>query len=123
VGSESSQKDSMIKLVTTEVVDDTTTVELPRRLVGLNSNGDRLLQESSHELGVALLFDTLPASINLKSSSLSVLAGLLLSSVRIDLLGFNTVGSSVLKGQVREAAIASFTSLVTINKLLFREGN
>jgi len=66
--------------------------------------------------------NTLVAGVGRDSEGWGVLAVSLDTSVRIDLLEFNTFLGGVLHGNVWPAAVATFAVLSAINELLFREG-
>lgn len=123
VGSPSDEEDGVIKSGTAESSDDTSTVELPGKLVSLDSNGEGTLSSGSNELRLGFLGDALVTSVDLGSFRSLVLAFSVLGSVGIFSFSFNTVGSSVFHSEVRETTSATLGSLAAVNDLLFREGD
>jgi len=90
-----SDQDGVIKVVTAALGDDTAAVQLPGILVSFNGNRDGLLGQGSVHLFEVLGGDALGASVDIQSKSLLVLAVSTFTIVGVDLLEFNTVGSSV----------------------------
>jgi len=116
-------QDSVVKISTAVLGDDTGLVELEDTLVSLKGNGDGGVDEGSLQLIGGVLSDELVVGGNIDSLSLLVLALAILSSVGIVRFDFETVLGSIFNSEIRPATVATFVfSGVTINDLLFREG-
>jgi len=116
-------QDSVVKISTAVLGDDTGLVELEDTLVSLKGNGDGGVDEGSLQLIGGVLSDELVVGGNIESLSLLVLALAILSSVGIVRFDFETVLGSIFNSEIRPATVATFVfSGVTINDLLFREG-
>jgi hypothetical protein len=117
-------EDTVIKIVTAELLDNTTSIELEDELVGLDGNRDGLVNEgslhgsnvSNSDVGISLV-DLVSLGGVISALSVNTL-------VRIVSFGFNTVGSSVSQSISHQTTVATLVSVsITINELLFREGD
>jgi len=113
----------VIKVVTAELLDNTTSVELEDELVGLDGNGDGLLDEGSlHGINVSNS-DVGISSVGLVSLGRIESACSGDSLVRIVSFSFNTSLSSVFETITHQTTIAALISSNAINQVLFREGD
>ena len=126
VGSKSYEENAMVELSSLNSGEDATVVQLPVR-VGINSDGNRLLRDSS---GKGLLRVT---DIGVGKGSGSINGGEALASgvlsttacVRVRLLGTQTVTLDVLESIVHEPSVASHVAEISVarDKLLLGEHN
>jgi len=116
-------QDTMVKLITAESLDNTSSVELEDELISLDSNGDGLLGSSSLQL-ISRLSDILETAVSLDGLGRIESALLVLGLVGIVLFSFNTTSlGKVFESIVHESTTAALISSDTVNQLLFRESN
>jgi len=111
----------VIKLITAESLDNTLLVELEDQLVGLDTNRDGLVDNSSLHGSEVVGSDVGISSVSLDGLGGGIRAVLGDSSIRIVSFSFDTALSSVDEGIRRKATVATLISSDTINELLFRE--
>jgi len=117
-------QNSMIKISTASLSEDTGAVELEGVLIGFNEDRNRGIDEGSLQLVSGVGSDELVTSSDSNSLGFLVFARSVLGSVGVVRFSFETILGSIFNSEIRPATVASFILFsVTINDLLFRERN
>jgi hypothetical protein len=117
-------EDTVVKIITAELLDNTTRIELEDKLVGLDGNSNGLVNKSSlHSISIGNS-DVSISLVDLISLGGIIRALLVDGLVRIVSFRFNTIFSSVFHSIAHQTTVATFvSSSVAINELGFREGD
>lgn len=125
VGTITGDEDAMVQIGTTATIENTTTVELKRHLVGFNGNRDRANVGGGQEGSLIVGRDISVTRDGSGTCAATGLAGTIAGSVGIVTFSAeSTVLDDVFKTIVHETAVAAHVTLrtSTVNKLLLGEG-
>jgi hypothetical protein len=126
-GSIADGEDTVVQLGTASGSSDNTgLILLEGGLVGLNSNGDRTLVQSSLKLGAIHMLDIMISGGTNNTLRFRVLASekaMRLGNVRIIRLGLKRVGFSIRESSVHHTTVAAHVQPRAVNKLLLRKRN